>query len=131
MLSLDLAGVVAAVGAEVTDFEPGDEVYGLCGGVGNLQGSLAEYAAVDARLLARKPNALSMREAAVLPLAAVTSWEGLVDRAGLRAGQKVLVHGGAGAVGYVGVQLAQARGAEAYATGGPTSMRVIESLGAG
>ncbi|MBM0206936.1 zinc-dependent alcohol dehydrogenase family protein [Micromonospora sp. STR1s_5] len=130
VLGLDLAGVVAAVGADVTGFESGDEVYGLCGGVGDLQGSLAEYAAVDARLLAHKPRSLSMREAAALPLAAVTSWEGLVDRAGVRAGQKVLVHGGAGGVGYVGVQLAQARGAEAYATGGPASMRVIESLGA-
>ncbi|WP_433134457.1 zinc-dependent alcohol dehydrogenase family protein [Micromonospora sp. CA-240977] len=130
VLGLDLAGVVAAVGAEVTDFAPGDEVYGLCGGVGDLQGSLAEYAAVDARLLARKPTTLSMREAAVLPLAAITSWEGLVDRAGVRAGQKVLVHGGAGGVGYVGVQLARARGAEAYATGGPASMHLIESLGA-
>ncbi|MGI5520115.1 zinc-dependent alcohol dehydrogenase family protein [Micromonospora sp. CA-259024] len=130
VLGLDLAGVVVSVGPEVTTFEPGDEVYGLCGGVGDLQGSLAEYAAVDARLLARKPRTLSMREAAALPLAAITSWEGLVDRAGVRAGQKVLVHGGSGGVGYVGVQLAQARGAEAYATGGPASMRVIESLGA-
>ncbi len=85
---------------------------------------------MDARLLAHKPGSLSMREAAALPLAAVTSWEGLVDRAGVHAGQKVLVHGGAGGVGHVGVQLAQARGAEAYATGGPASMRVIESLGA-
>ncbi|MEU4472086.1 zinc-dependent alcohol dehydrogenase family protein [Micromonospora sp. NPDC023888] len=130
VLGLDVAGVVAAVGAEVTDFAPGDEVYGLCGGVGDLQGSLAEYAAVDARLLARKPNTLSMREAAALPLAAITAWEGLVDRAGVRAGQKVLVHGGAGGVGYVSVQLAQACGAEAYATGGPASMPLIESLGA-
>ncbi|SCF08402.1 zinc-dependent alcohol dehydrogenase family protein [Micromonospora chokoriensis] len=130
VLGLDLAGVVAAVGAEVTGFAPGDEVYGLCGGVGGLQGSLAEYAAVDARLLARKPGGLSMREAAALPLAAITSWEGLVDRAGVRAGQKVLVHGGAGGVGHVGLQLAQAKGAEVYATGGPASVRVIESLGA-
>lgn len=130
VLGLDLAGVVAAVGAEVTGFAPGDEVYGLCGGVGGLPGSLAEYAAVDARLLARKPGGLSMREAAALPLAAITSWEGLVDRAGVRAGQKVLVHGGAGGVGHVGLQLARAKGAEVYATGGPASVRVIESLGA-
>ncbi|WFE99962.1 zinc-dependent alcohol dehydrogenase family protein [Micromonospora sp. WMMD964] len=130
VLGLDLAGVVAAVGEEVTGFAPGDEVYGLCGGVGGLPGSLAEYAAVDARLLARKPGGLSMREAAALPLAAITSWEGLVDRAGVRPGQKVLVHGGAGGVGHVGLQLAQAKGAEVYATGGPASAPVIESLGA-
>ncbi|MFE0526257.1 zinc-dependent alcohol dehydrogenase family protein [Micromonospora parva] len=130
VLGMDLAGVVAAVDAEVTGFDPGDEVYGLCGGVGDLPGSLAEYTAVDARLLAHKPNNLSMREAAALPLAAITSWEGLVDRAGVHAGQKVLVHGGAGGVGYVGLQLARARGAEVYATGRPASLRVIESLGA-
>ncbi|MBM0275280.1 zinc-dependent alcohol dehydrogenase family protein [Micromonospora tarensis] len=130
VLGLDLAGVVAAVGPEVAGFEPGDEVYGLCGGVGDLPGSLAEYAAVDARLLARKPRTLSMREAAALPLAAITSWEGLIDRAGVRAGQKVLVHGGSGGVGHVGVQLALARNAEVYATGGPASLPVIESLGA-
>ncbi|MBQ1013444.1 zinc-dependent alcohol dehydrogenase family protein [Micromonospora sp. M51] len=130
VLGMDLAGVVAAVDAEVTGFAPGDEVYGLCGGVGDLPGSLAEYTAVDARLLAHKPNNLSMREAAALPLAAVTSWEGLVDRAGVHAGQKVLVHGGAGGVGYVGVQLARARGAEVYATGRPANLPVIESLGA-
>ncbi|MEU7848969.1 zinc-dependent alcohol dehydrogenase family protein [Micromonospora parva] len=130
VLGMDLAGAVAAVDAEVTGFGPGDEVYGLCGGVGDLPGSLAEYTAVDARLLAHKPNNLSMREAAALPLAAITSWEGLVDRAGVHAGQKVLVHGGAGGVGYVGLQLARARGAEVYATGRPASLRVIESLGA-
>ncbi|MGK5440214.1 hypothetical protein ACSNN7_00025 [Micromonospora sp. URMC 105] len=93
-------------------------------------GASTEYAAVDARLLARKPRMLSMREAAALPLAVITSWEGLIDRAGIRAGQKVLIHGGAGGVGHVGVQLALARGAEVYATGGPASMGVIESLGA-
>ncbi|WP_455644571.1 zinc-dependent alcohol dehydrogenase family protein [Micromonospora echinaurantiaca] len=130
VLGLDLAGVVAAVGPGVTGFEPGDEVYGLTGGVGDLQGSLAEYAAVDARLLARKPRALSMREAAALPLALITSWEGLIDRAGVHAGQKVLVQGGAGGVGHVAIQLARSRGAEVYATGGPSSMEAIQSLGA-
>ncbi|MFD0785565.1 alcohol dehydrogenase catalytic domain-containing protein, partial [Micromonospora azadirachtae] len=73
VLGMDLAGVVAEVGREVTGFAPGDEVYGLTGGVGDLPGSLAEYAAVDARLLARKPASLRLREAAALPLAAITS----------------------------------------------------------
>src|SRR3954468_19491871 len=63
VLGLDLAGVVQAVGPATPSFRPGDEVYGLTGGVGDLQGSLAEYAAVDARLLALKPRSLSMREA--------------------------------------------------------------------
>ena len=76
---------MAEVGAGVTAFRAGDEVYGMTGGVGGHQGSLAEYAAVDARLLARKPANLSMREAAALPLVFITAWEGLVDRAGVDA----------------------------------------------
>src|SRR5277367_4386218 len=96
ILGIDLAGVVESVGAGVMQFRAGDEVYGMTGGVGGLQGSLAEYAAVDADLLAPKPKNISMREAAALPLVFITAWEGLMDRARIRAGQKVLVQGGAG-----------------------------------
>ncbi|SFR29939.1 NADPH:quinone reductase [Lentzea waywayandensis] len=130
VLGLDLAGVVEAVGPGVTTFQPGDVVYGLTGGVGDLQGSLAEYASVDAELLAPAPSSLTTREAAVLPLAVITAWEGLVDRANVQSGQKVLVHGGAGGVGHVAVQLALARGAEVWATGSARSLKTIESLGA-
>ncbi|SIQ90768.1 zinc-dependent alcohol dehydrogenase family protein [Micromonospora avicenniae] len=130
ILGLDLAGVVAEVGPEVTGFAPGDEVYGLTGGVGDLPGSLAEYAAVDARLLARKPASLSLRQAAALPLAAITSWEALVDRARVRAGQRVLVHGGAGGVGQLGIQIARTLGAEVFATGSTRSLATIARLGA-
>ena len=127
---LDLAGAVVAVGGGVDRFAPGDEVYGLTGGVGDLQGSLAEYAAVDARLLARKPARLDMREAAALPLVAMTAWEGLVDRAQVREGMDVLVHGGAGGIGHVAVQIARARGARVFATGSADSLQTIEALGA-
>ncbi|ETK33116.1 alcohol dehydrogenase [Microbispora sp. ATCC PTA-5024] len=130
VLGIDVAGVVEAVGAGVTGFAPGDEVYGMTGGVGGVQGSLAEFASVDARLLAPKPAALTMREAAALPLIVITAWEGLVDRARVRAGQKVLVHGGAGGVGQAAVQIARARGAEVYATGSARSLGAIERLGA-
>jgi NADPH2:quinone reductase len=130
VLGLDLAGVVEQAGPGVTGYAPGDEVYGLTGGVGDLQGSLAEYAAVDARLLSHKPAALSMREAAALPLVVITAWEGLVDRAAVREGQTVLVHGGAGGIGHVAIQIARARGAEVYATGSPASLEVIRGLGA-
>ncbi|MGW5275019.1 zinc-dependent alcohol dehydrogenase family protein [Streptomyces sp. NPDC004044] len=130
VLGLDLAGVVEEVGPGVHTFAPGDEVFGMTGGVGDVQGSLAEYAAVDARLLARKPAALTMREAAALPLAVITAWEGLVDRAGVHAGQKVLIHGGAGGIGQVAMQIARARGAEVFATGSPARLAVIERLGA-
>ncbi|NUA29446.1 zinc-dependent alcohol dehydrogenase family protein [Cupriavidus basilensis] len=130
VLGLDLAGVVEAVGTGVTAFAPGDEVYGMTGGVGGLQGSLAQYAAVDADLLARKPAALSMREAAALPLVFITAWEGLVDRARVQPGQKVLVHGGAGGVGHIAVQIARALGAQVYATGSAAQQAIIEGYGA-
>ncbi|MER6084894.1 zinc-dependent alcohol dehydrogenase family protein [Streptomyces sp. NPDC001833] len=130
VLGLDLAGVVEQVGPGVTDFAPGDEVFGMTGGVGDVQGTLAEYAAVDARLLARKPAALTMREAAALPLVVITAWEGLVDRAQVHAGQKVLVHGGAGGIGHVAVQIARARGAEVFATASPARREVVQRLGA-
>jgi alcohol dehydrogenase len=113
---MDFAGTVETVGEGVTGFAPGDEVYGCAGGLATLQGSLAEYMAADARLIAHKPKSLSMREAAALPLVGITAFEGL-QRAGISAGQKVLVHGGAGGVGHVAVQLAKHWGAEVCATG--------------
>ncbi|MFI8215925.1 zinc-dependent alcohol dehydrogenase family protein [Streptomyces sp. NPDC085932] len=130
VLGMDLAGQVVETGPGVNGFAPGDEVYGLTGGVGDLQGSLAEFAAVDARLLARKPAALSMREAAALPLAAITAWEGLVDRARVRPGQKVLVQGGAGGVGSVAIQIAAANGAEVFATSSGSKAPLVRRLGA-
>jgi NADPH2:quinone reductase len=130
ILGIDLAGTVEAVASDVTAFRAGDEVYGMTGGVGGVQGSLAQYAAVDATLLARKPNNLGMREAAALPLVFITAWEGLVDRAHVQAGQNVLIHGGAGGVGHVAVQLARARGAKVFATGSAKSLDYIKQLGA-
>lgn len=129
ILGLDLAGTVASVGPDVTIFKPGDEVFGMTGGVGGIQGSLAQYAAVDMRLLALKPRKLSMREAAAVPLVFITAWEGLVDRAGIAAGQKVLVHGGAGGVGHMAVQIAKAFGAEVFATASATSAEYLRAMG--
>lgn len=130
VLGIDLAGVVEALGEGVTRFAVGDAVYGMAGGVGGVQGTAAHYAAVDVDLLARKPANLSMREAAAMPLVAITAWEGLVDRARVQAGHKVLVHGGAGGVGHVVVQIARAFGAQVFATGSATDREVIEALGA-
>ncbi|MBN0042916.1 zinc-dependent alcohol dehydrogenase family protein [Streptomyces actuosus] len=130
VLGLDLAGVVEEVGADVRGFATGDEVFGMTGGVGDVQGSLAEYAAVDARLLAHKPRSLTHREAAALPLVVITAWEGLVDRAQVRAGQKVLIHGGAGGIGHVALQIARARGAEVFATASPARLESVRRLGA-
>ena len=130
VLGMDLAGTIEASGEDVSDWLPGDEVYAMATGIGGVQGSLAEYAVVDARLLARKPVNLSMREAAGLPLVLITAWEGLVDRARVRAGQKVLIHGGAGGVGHVAVQIARAFGAKVFATGSTGQQEIIEGLGA-
>jgi len=127
---IDLAGVVEQTGREVSHFKPGDEVYGMTGGVGGVQGSLAEFAAADADLLALKPANLSMREAAALPLIVITAWEGLIDRASLKAGQKVLIHGGAGGVGHVAIQIARAFGADVFATGSASQRATIEGFGA-
>jgi len=130
VLGIDLAGVVQAVGEGVVTFRPGDEVYGMAAGIGGAQGSLAEFAAVDAQLLALKPRTLSMREAAALPLAAITAWEGLVDQARLGAGETVLVQGGAGGVGHIAVQLARSRGARVFATASAAQAGVVAAWGA-
>ncbi|WP_421837954.1 zinc-dependent alcohol dehydrogenase family protein [Novosphingobium sp.] len=130
VLGMDLAGVVEKVGSGVSGFAPGDEVYGFTGGVAGMQGSQAQYVAADARLLAHKPANLTMREAAVLPLVVITAWEGLIDRAGIRPGQTVLVLGGAGGVGHVAVQIALAHGAKVYATAFRHDHEYLRGLGA-
>ncbi len=130
ILGMDFAGTVEAVGEGVDGYAVGDEVYGCAGGLADLPGTLAEYIAADANLIAHKPKCLSLREAAALPLVAITAFEGL-QRAGIKAGQKVLVHGGPGGVGHVAVQLARHFGADVYSTGGgDAQLALIERLGA-
>jgi NADPH:quinone reductase len=130
VLGLDVAGTVDALHPGVKAFRSGDEVYGMVGGVGGLQGTLAEFVAADADLLAHKPRNLSMRQAAALPLVTITAWEGLVDRAKVHAGHSVLIHAGAGGVGHVAIQLARAFGAEVFATVSPPKRKVVEDFGA-
>jgi len=112
----DVAGIVTEVGDGVKELEVGDEVYGCIGGFKDMPGVLSEYALADPRLLAKKPANLSMREAAVLPLVGITSWNALIDRGSLTKGQRVLVHAGTGGVGHFGLQLAKAMGAEVHTT---------------
>jgi NADPH:quinone reductase-like Zn-dependent oxidoreductase len=130
ILGIDLAGTVESVGLGVSRFKAGDEVFGMPGGVGGHQGSLAEYAAVDSDLLARKPANLSLREAAAVPLAFITAWEGLVDRADVQAGQMVLVQGGAGGVGQMVLCIAKARGARPFGVASASRRPMIERLDA-
>ncbi|MGL4399905.1 MAG: zinc-dependent alcohol dehydrogenase family protein [Luteolibacter sp.] len=130
LLGMDFAGTVEEVGEGVVGYAVGDEVYGCAGGLADLPGTLAAYIVADSKLIAHKAKNLSMREAAALPLVAITAYEGLV-RAGVKAGQKVLVHGGSGGVGHVALQLAKHFGAEVYATGGgDKQLALIEELGA-
>jgi NADPH:quinone reductase len=130
VLGLDMAGTVEETGSDVTSFKAGDEVYGMVGGVGGLQGTLAEFVAVDADLLAHKPSNFSMREAAALPLITVTAWEGLIDRAKVHAGQTVLIHAGAGGVGHIAIQIACAYGAKVFATVSTEKKKIVEDSGA-
>lgn len=130
VLGMDLAGKVVRIGAEVKNFRIGDHVYGFTGGIGGVQGSLAEYAAVDAELLAPMPDNIPMTTAAAVPLIFITAWEGLVDRAKIASGQKVLIHGGAGGVGHMAVQIAKAFGAKVYATATGPGLEKVRLLGA-
>lgn len=127
----DVAGIITEVGEGVTDFKVGDEVYGFAGGVKGTCGALAEYMAADARLLAHKPKNLSFAEAAALPVVAITAWEALVKRANIGAGDEILIHGGAGGVGHVAIQLAKWLGAKVYTTVSTSEKaQIAEELGA-
>jgi NADPH2:quinone reductase len=130
ILGMDLAGVVEEAGPEVTGFQPGDEVFGMTGGVGGVPGTLAEFAAVDSRLLAPKPPNLSMREAAALPLIFITAWEGLIDRVDLDSRQNVLVLGGGGGVGQMVIQIARSIGSDVYGVDGAAKADSIRNMGA-
>jgi NADPH2:quinone reductase len=130
ILGVDMSGVVEAVGEGVTNFKQGDEVYGMIGGIGGNPGSLAEYVAADANLLALKPKSLSFHDAAGVPLVSITAWEGLVDHAQVHQGQTVLIHGGAGGVGHIAIQIAKAKGANVYSTVEPDKFDLIKSFGA-
>jgi NADPH:quinone reductase len=112
----DVAGTIEAIGEGVTTFQVGDEVYGCAGGVKGLGGALAEFMLADAALVAKKPKSLTMREAAALPLVSITAWEGLINRARIHTGQKVLIYGATGGVGHIAVQLAKQAGATVFAT---------------
>ncbi|AFZ34286.1 NADPH:quinone reductase [Stanieria cyanosphaera PCC 7437] len=132
ILGCDGAGIVKAVGSEVKNFKPGDEVYFCGGGLGKQgTGNYAELAVVAEHFLATKPKSLSFAEAAAAPLVLITAWEALYDRARLEAGQKVLIHAGAGGVGHVAIQLAKLKGAEVYTTvSSPDKARLVRQLGA-
>lgn len=131
ILGCDGAGIVDAVGDEVTRFAVGDEVYFCYGGIGTRAGNYAGYTVVEEHVLAGKPASLDFVQAAAVPLVAITAWEALFDRARLQAGQSVLVQAGAGGVGHVAIQLARAFGARVATTVSTADKAaLVEKLGA-
>lgn len=114
ILGCDFSGVIEQAGEGVESFHVGDDVYGCAGGVRGLGGTLAEFIVCDPALLALKPRSLSHREAAALPLVAITAWQ-LNGRPGVKAGENVLVYGATGGVGHIAVQIAKARKARVSA----------------
>lgn len=127
---MDVSGVVVDVGSGISRFQPGDRVFGCAGGLGNMPGALAEYMVVDERLIAPAPQSMNLVDAACIPLVAITAWTALFVKARLREDQVLLVHGGAGGVGHMAVQLGVHAGAEVYATvSSETKAQVVEALG--
>jgi NADPH:quinone reductase-like Zn-dependent oxidoreductase len=126
--SHEVSGVVAAAAPGVTDFAVGDAVYGLI--QFDLDGAAADYVAVPAADLAARPATLSHVESAALPLAGLTAWQALVDHAKVQAGERVLVHGGAGGVGAFTVQVAHALGAEVTTTVRGEVAELVRGFGA-
>jgi NADPH:quinone reductase-like Zn-dependent oxidoreductase len=128
VLGNDLAGVVIAVGASVTRFVVGDEVYARPDK--NRIGAFAELIAIHQDDVATKPTTLTMEEAASIPLVGLTAWQALVERANLQPSQKVLIHAGSGGVGTIAIQLAKHLGASVATTASTSNIDLVKGLGA-
>jgi NADPH:quinone reductase-like Zn-dependent oxidoreductase len=124
----EFSGVIAAVGQRAEGFAVGQEVFGMNDWFAD--GAMAEYCVAQASSIAAKPASLTHAEAASVPIGALTAWQGLVERAKLQAGERVLVQGGAGAVGVFSIQLANWRGAYVIATASPRNLELLRQLGA-
>jgi NADPH:quinone reductase-like Zn-dependent oxidoreductase len=127
-LGNDFAGEVSAVGARVSNFKIGDRVYGKPNQ--NRIGTFAEFIAVNADDIAISPTSTSVAEAASLPLVGLTAWQAMVEKGGVKPGTKVLIHGGAGGVGSIAIQLAKYLGATVATTAGTANIEFVKSLGA-
>jgi|AGTN01.1.fsa_nt_gi NADPH:quinone reductase and related Zn-dependent oxidoreductases len=123
---VDMAGIVEAVGDDVTDLKPDDAVYGYLGV--RRDGTYAQYVAADAQALAPKPQTADFVTAAALPLVSLVGWQTLFDTAHLEPGQTVLVHGAAGGVGHMAVQLAKWKGAKVIGTASARNADFLKSL---
>ena len=127
-LGADIAGRIEAVGSGVSQFRPGDEVFGDVSGSG--LGGFAEYVCAREKTLALKPSNLSFEEAAAVPVAAITALQGLRDKGQIRPGQQVLINGASGGVGTFAVQLAKHFGAEVTGVCSTRNLELVRSIGA-
>jgi alcohol dehydrogenase len=131
-LGMDFSGVIKQVGEGVipSEFKQGDEVYGQAGVVNGGSGAFAEMALTNKESIAHKPKRLSHPESAALPLVSVSAWWALVDDIGLSNGQKILIHGGAGGIGSIAIQLAKNLGAYVATTVSTNDKQFVQELGA-
>jgi alcohol dehydrogenase len=125
----DVSGIVSEVGGDVDGFEIGQEVYGMANASGG-QGSIAEFTAVKATQLAAKPQNVDFIEAAALPLTAISAYQALAEHMNLQKDQKVLIHGGAGGIGSLAIQIAKQIGAYIATTVAAEDMDFVKALGA-
>ena len=123
-LGVDVAGQVEAVGRNVTQFKPGDEVFGAC------RGAFAEYACTSESALVMKPDNVTFEQAASVPVAALTALQGLRDKGQIQPGQKVLINGAAGGVGTFAVQIAKSFGADVTGVCSTRNVDMVRSIGA-
>jgi alcohol dehydrogenase len=130
-LGMDFSGVIKQVGEDVSsDFKQGDEVYGQAGVSSGGSGAFSELALANATNIAHKPKRLSHTQAAALPLVGVSGWQALVEHIGLSKGQKILIHGGAGGIGSIAIQLAKNLGAHVATTVSSDDKQFVQDLGA-
>jgi alcohol dehydrogenase len=132
-LGMDFSGVIKQVGEGIShsDFKQGDEVYGQAGVISGGSGAFAEMALANTESIAHKPKRLSHAEAAGLPLVGVSAWKALVENIGLSKDQKILIHGGAGGIGSIAIQLAKYLGADVATTVSTNDKQFVQELGAG
>ena len=129
-MGIDFSGVIEKVGSSVPDLKRGDEVYGQAGVINGGSGAFAEMALTKPDSVAYKPKSVTHQEAAALPLAGVSAWQALVETSNLTKGQKILIHGGAGGIGSIAIQLAKHLGAYVASTVKTDDNQFAKELGA-
>ena len=129
-LGMDFSGIIKETGKDISDFKQGDEVYGQAGVVTGGSGAFAEMAMANAENITHKPKRLSHVEAAALPLVGVSAWRALIENIGLSKGQRILIHGGAGGIGSIAIQIAKNLGAFVATTVSANDKTFVQELGA-